>query len=1135
MTTPPTAPTSPEPTARPGLRAASPSGLAFEFTRHGSVRRMAWRELCINLYSGNELEGGPDLLVLRCLQPDGTAEWTPLLGPRSPSRVSATPLGLVAQGEWGALKYTLHLVLSSTAAAWFWHLDLHNSGSETCQVDVLHGQDVSLSPWGALRTNEFYVSHYLDHTPLTHPRVGTVLATRQNLPVAGRNPWLLTGALGRSVAWATDQLQWLGLAPRHGEAAIACTQGLPSTRLQHEHALAALQHEALTLPAGAQTHLGFFGLLQAHHAEASDPADLAWVDHALALPEATCPPSWPAPAGSAPEPVSLFAKAPLLAVHELSEAELRGLSEGDWQQVERGDDGTLLSYFQNDAHTVLRAKERQVLRPHGHLLRTGHHLTPDETALTSTCWMGGVFHSMVTQGHVGINRFVGTVRGYLGQFRSQGLRVFVEIAGQWQLLDQPSAFQMRPGGATWWYRHAGGLLSVEALALSKPHALSLQLQVEEGEPLRCLISLQVALDGDDALDAGRPLCLATPDGALLYPRPDSALGQRFAQGHFRLLALEGTRLHAVGGDELLYPDAISRQQPQLCLVTEAAHSASLLITGHLLAGAQPGVAQHSRHLPASPWLSLAPAGDSPAAQATQRLARMLPWLQHNALVHYLAPRGLEQFSGGGWGTRDVCQGPVELLLALGRPAPIRDLLLRVYSAQNRSGDWPQWFMFFERERGIRAGDSHGDIVYWPLLALGQYLLATGDASLLSEPLPYFEPGEPETLWQHAQRALQLAAGRTAGGTALAAYGHGDWNDALQPANPALREHLCSSWTVTLHHQVLTTLSQALREVAGNAAEADALRAHAARVLADFHRLLVLDDEIMGYALFKPDGAVEPMLHPRDRATGVRHSLLPMMHAILGNMLSPVQAQHHLGLIREHLSGPDGARLFDQPMAYRGGPQTWFQRAESSSYFGREIGLMYTHAHLRYTEALAHLGEAQGFFTALGLAHPVGLHAQVPSTTRRQANCYYSSSDAAFADRAEASAHYGRIASGEVALEGGWRVYSSGAGIALGLVMRQFLGLRPRAAGMVFDPVMPSALDGLQLDVQLGEQRLALLYRVGPAGHGVQKVLLNGEALAFERQPNPYRCGAVLVPQASWQQALARTPTGQTPQLQLVLG
>ena len=76
------------------------------------------------------------------------------------------------------------------------------------------------------------------------------------------------------------------------------------------------------------------------------------------------------------------------------------------------------------------------------------------------------------------------------------------------------------------------------------------------------------------------------------------------------------------------------------------------------------------------------------------------------MIHYLAPRGLEQYSGGGWGTRDVCQGPVEMLLALGRLEPLRDLLLRVFKTQNSDGDWPQWFMFFERERGIRPGDSH---------------------------------------------------------------------------------------------------------------------------------------------------------------------------------------------------------------------------------------------------------------------------------------------------------------------------------------------------------------------------------------------------------------------------------------------
>src|SRR5207247_3124744 len=110
-------------------------------------------------------------------------------------------------------------------------------------------------------------------------------------------------------------------------------------------------------------------------------------------------------------------------------------------------------------------------------------------------------------------------------------------------------------------------------------------------------------------------------------------------------------------------------------------------------------------------LTLLPPVSSPLAGDVARLQEMLPWFAHNAMIHYLAPRGLEQYSGGGWGTRDVTQGPVEMLLARGAFAPVRDLLLRVFAAQNADGDWPQWFMFFERDRGISPKDSQGDIVF----------------------------------------------------------------------------------------------------------------------------------------------------------------------------------------------------------------------------------------------------------------------------------------------------------------------------------------------------------------------------------------------------------------------------------------
>ena len=199
----------------------------------------------------------------------------------------------------------------------------------------------------------------------------------------------------------------------------------------------------------------------------------------------------------------------------------------------------------------------------------------------------------------------------------------------------------------------------------------------------------------------------------------------------------------------------------------------------------------------------------------------------------------------------------------------------------------------------------------------------------------------------------MIAARRIENTHLAAYGHGDWNDSLQPVDAASRERLCSAWTVTLHHQVLDTLARALRRI-GRDADAIPLEEEARDVLADFQRLLVADGVVAGYAQFEPGRERRLLLHPQDQVTGVHYSLLPTMHAVINDMLSTAQAKDQLRLIEKHLHGPDGARLFDRPLPYRGGPQQLFQRAESSAFFGREIGVMYMHPHLRYAEMLAHM-------------------------------------------------------------------------------------------------------------------------------------------------------------------------------------
>lgn len=1110
------------------MRLIGAAGLSIEINGNGSIRRMERGDTLINLFPGNAAEGGPANLFLRrhanAARPE--IEFTPLLGPRSPTRMQFRASGnrWVGRGTWHEIRYAITLTLSETAPAWFWQVSLDSLGDVEQEIDLIYTQDIALSPYDTVRLNEYYVSQYVDHTPLTHDTRGCVVASRQNLAANGRNPWCVIGSLRRGEAFATDAMQVHGLASRAGAAPTAIAAGLSSQRLQHEHSMVAIQDERLRLQPRASAVLGFFALLRSDHPAATSQEDLVHVDAAVALPEAGLihvDTSIESGDGEAVTTATLFSSARLVAAQDLSATELRALFGDAWRHEEFDAQGNRLSFFYGaDRHVVLREKELRVQRPHGHLLRTGRHATPDETALTSTTWMAGVFHSMLTQGHVSFNRLLSTVHSYIGLFRSHGQRVFIDCGSaddgvDWQLLDVPSAFEMAPAACRWIYRHARGVIEVRSEARSDPDEMLLTIEVRSGAAVRCLISHHVALNADDGSEAQAVRWSRDDAGITVMPAAGSELGSRFPGGSFHIAALAGTTFDQVGGDELLFLDGQSRQQPYLCVVTAPGTAIGLSFRGRLVSegGAAYARRDDEHGLDEATALEIVPAAASSLANALTQLADIVPWYAHNALVHYLSPRGLEQYSGGGWGTRDVTQGPVEMLLALGHTAPVRDLLLRVMAAQNPDGDWPQWFMFFERERNIRAADSHGDIVFWPVLALSQYLIASGDAGLLNERVPFFSVNagraEQATVWQHIERAFHVIENRVIKGTALAAYGHGDWNDSLQPADAAMREQMCSAWTVTLHHQTLVTLARALRKI-DRVDEAARLEVTAESVLRDFQRLLLVDGVLTGYALFAGQDDVRYLLHPRDLTSGVRYSALAMIHAILEDMFTPAQAHEHLQLIERHLCGPDGVRLFDQPMPYHGGPQRFFQRAESATFFGREIGLMYMHAHLRYAQALAHVGDADRFFHALCQANPIGIRALVPAASLRQANCYYSSSDAAFADRYQASAEYDAVAHGTVPLDGGWRVYSSGAGIALGLIIRRFLGLSREFDTLSIDPVMPVALDGLRVRTRLSGYAINVIYEVQRAGCGVTAVRINEESLPLVREFNPYRQGAARV-------------------------
>lgn len=1055
----------------------------------------------------------------------------PVLGAGAGAAVTATDDGLVATGGADGLRWRVTLRLHDARSAWALAARVTAEGPEPREVDLVHTHDLALASPGAVRANELYVSQYLDLTPLEGP-TGVALAVRQNQPQGGRHPFAVVAADRAVTGWATDALAVHGLAGRRGAEPLLTAADLPSGRLQHEHTLAALQVAPARLAPGEELAVTFAGLLVPDHPAATTPDDVALVREALALVEPSGPPRPVAPGmgdppGADPLAGSAYDRGREVAVRDLTEDELAARWPGPWRLVERADDGAVLSFFVGDEHVVTRAKELAVLRPHGTILRTGDRAEPDRESLTVTAWMTGSPLSYLTRGHATTGRVLTTARGYLGLHRAYGLRVFVEADTRWQLLDLPSAFSMTLDGARWVYATPGrdgdgGVVEVTTHVPADQHCAS--LRVDAGSARRVLVALHLA-GPDDPLPPPAARTEATLDGVVV--RLDGP-------GEARTLTVGASAPVTVADDAPLADDGAPR--PGAGVVTLVAGPVSTLELDLAVSdGAPPDAVPPvpAADAGAGWWRELTSLRvDGPAE--VDALDASLPWLVRDAVVHHLAPRGLEQYTGGAWGTRDVSQGPLELLLALDRLPDARSLVLQVLAAQNRDGSWPQAFGFLPGDAGFRHEPPHGDVVHWPVLALGRYLLASGDTGVLTEPVPWWSPDGPTApapVLDHALAALDQARAGLLPGTHLVAYGHGDWNDSLQPADPAMAATMTSAWTVTLHHQALTTLADGLA-AADDGTRGDlvaALRAEAHAVAADLRTHLLVDGELAGYAqLGTPDAGGTPrvaryLVHPRDTETGLRRGSLQMIHALVGGLLDPDEAAHHVALVREHLMGVDGVRLFDAPPRYHGGTTRHFQRAETATFVGREIGLMYVHAHLRWLEALALLGDAEALWHGLRQVLPATVGTApglVPGARRRQANTYASSSDAAVADRAEFAARYADVLTGATGLEGGWRVYSSGPGVLVRVVAQGLLGVRRRGDRVEIDPVLPGRLDGLTAVVPLAGGLLRLRYRVGGGGAGVASLRLGERPLRAWGLGNAYRPAGVVVPLADLAPALS---------------
>jgi 1,2-beta-oligoglucan phosphorylase len=1088
------------------------SGLSFSFLENGSIRYIDADPIRISLKPATLYSNpGANLYLRKRTKP---LEFKALLGPESNSRFQLSDDAYIAAGSWDGLDYTCSLQLSQKSLSWQWSIDITNSSGNHIELDIIYVQDIGLKAITSGLVNEYYVSQYLERLVLEDSKFGSVICCRQNMKEITGNPWLMLSSKNGAIAGSVDGMQFYGKTYRE----TGIPEGLLSNNMSGNYAgessVIALRENPFTIAAGDRHNSRFVATYLSDHPKATSSGDLDQLsllftefgDAVLTsdLPDLNSPVK------------NIFNTSSFFPVEDLTDQELDRIfgKERHHSEIENGQ---LLSFFydQNN-HVVLRSKEILVDRPHGHIMQASAGYAPDESIVATTSFAFGVFNSHLSQGNTNFNTLLSVCTSQFNLETESGQRIFVEFDGRKYLLGVPSAFEMGLNHCRWIYKHGSYIFQVRTWTSKSAPRVNMDFKLISSKKVKLLITHDF-----DGLNGWKIYQGGTDGEYLVLPKPGSMISAKFPEAQFRIVVNSVSADYKASGDEALYPDRKSNSNSFFVLEINEASDFCMSFIGEVSTKIKTDKIENSDEQFASDcrdayvqWqnlsLNLSLGGDQDDISAIREI---LPWFGMNALTHFLTPYGLEQFSGAAWGTRDVSQGPVDLLLTMGKYDEAKQVLHTIFSNQNPDGGWPQWWMF-DSYSNIRAGDSHGDVVYWVIIALSDYIKVTGDLKILGDVLPFYNGNattatEKKSVSEHVDRLIQMIVNSFIPGTAFVPFGGGDWNDSLQPVSKELAERLISSWTVEMNYQAFMQYRNVY--VQTNIAKAEELKGVCEKIKADFNKYLIKDGIVAGYGLVEEDQSISVLLHPGDTATGIHYSILPMNRGIISEIFTKEQAYNHQGIIEKYLKGPDGARLMDRPLKYKGGIQTIFQRAESSTFFGREIGLMYVHEHIRYAESQARLGNADAFVKALRQVIPIGYRDIVPSGDIRQANCYYSSSDVTFKSRYEADERYDEIKTGNITLKGGWRVYSSGPGIYVSMIVSRLLGLRLESGKVILDPVIPHSMNGLFASLEFMDHFVTFNYTVKDGCFSPKTICVNGIDVTFVYEENKYRKGGAVIP------------------------
>ncbi|MBF6977603.1 cellobiose phosphorylase [Aerococcaceae bacterium zg-BR22] len=1062
---------------------------SFSFLKTGDLSQAFVGEIMINQVQGNGFDGAMNNIYLRVF--DDNIKVIPLLGNASESMFLIGKKQAAWSGSFEEIEYEVRFSLADEHN-WFWEVKL-NGQNKT--VDLIFGFDLGLANHETLRSNEAYVAQYIDHS-VYNSENGYTVFSRQNQSTKA-NPLMQHGALNNINHYSVDGFQFFGKEYRESHFPQALLQNhLDDEIYQYEFAYISLQSERIKI--NGKYNFVFYGHFNPHYPTAvsgiinhSDIKDL-WEsvkDEELAL-------------------IGLNKKNKIIGdpieTLEITDAELDNIYPRRIQEERY--EGQILSFFKNTKeHVVLKRKELLVERPHGQILFTKNETTVDKPILTTTSWMDGIFNSQIAIGNTNLNKFISNSRNHLNVLKSSGQRIYVYYKNQYHLFTIPSAFEIGINYVKWIYKTKFDLFEIYNYTSSEFNMINLKIFTRSGKAYKYLISNQINM-GEFENEIG-----------FEYERDNRSVTFRCESNSFvdniypELSYKMDLNTSFQLNDISAYIEDYTDSTGILIFETDLTEQLEVTIQGKLEGSFSSSVEDFERaknnfykHFEKQTNYFCLDITNPKFKNEVEKINLIIWWYTHNMFVHYLVPHGLEQYGGAAWGTRDVSQGPVEYFSAMGNYDVVRNIIEKIYSHQFiEDGKWPQWFMF-DKYNQIFSDESHGDVIVWPLKVIGDYLNATGDYSILEVNLPYMskinrtETSVKETLLSHIEKQLDYIESNLLHDTGLSTYDDGDWNDTLQPANSKLKKYMVSSWTVELTFEAFENW---LKLKALNIDLMDRIRQLKNKLHDDFNQYILSEKTVPGFIYMENINEIRYIIHPKDKESNIQYRLLPMIQGIQSEIFTKEQADFHYDLIKHELVAPDGARLMNFPTTYNGGVSKIFKRAEQAANFGREVGVMYVHAHIRYIEAIAKLGKTDEAWEALFKVNPINIKDSVPNAAIRQSNSYFSSSDANFSNRKEAQENYNKVKNGEIEVKGGWKIYSSGPGIYLNQIISNILGIKINTNDLIFNPALPKSLDGLECRMKLDDKLILFKYFSKPNDRGIY---INNKKIESTEYVNKYK-------------------------------